>query len=174
MTSDRDLSYATFATPIGPFTVLADGHEVVHAAGFTDDPARLAAMLPGYGDAVPPPDRSGHQAIADRVAAYFAGRLGALDDVAISYRPTGPFRTAAWEAMRQVKPGTTVSYTDLAATAGNPGAIRAAGSACATNPIALFVPCHRVVRSDGSSKGFLYGLECKASLLAHERAHAEA
>ena len=173
MTTDN-LTYATFATPIGPFTVLADDHDVVHAAGFTDDPARLAAMLPGSAGTLPPPAGNGHRAIADRVAAYFAGRLGALDDVAIAYRPTGPFRTAAWEAMRQVKPGTTVSYTDIAATAGNPDAIRAAGSACATNPIALFVPCHRVVRSDGSSKGFLYGLECKASLLAHERAHAQA
>ena len=171
MTTDT-LSYATFATPIGPFTVLADEHEVVHAAGFTDDPAFLVGMLPGD-TADPPPSASGHQAIADRVADYFAGRLGALDDVAIAYRPTGPFRTAAWDAMRQVKPGRTVSYTDLATTAGNPNAIRAAGSACASNPIALFVPCHRVVRSDGSSKGFLYGLECKANLLAHERAHAE-
>jgi methylated-DNA-[protein]-cysteine S-methyltransferase len=170
------LTYATFTTPIGPFTVLADDHEVVHAAGFTDDPAFLVGMLPdqGSGAAPPPPSSTGHRPIADRVAAYFDGDLTALDDVAVAYRATGPFRTAAWAAMRQVRAGTTVSYTDLATTAGNPHAIRAAGSACATNPIALFVPCHRVVRSDGSSKGFLYGLECKANLLAHEKAHAEA
>lgn len=165
------LTYATFTTPAGPFTVLADEHEVVHASGFTDDPERLAAMLREQG--TPAPSSTGHRPIADSVAAYFDGELSALGDVAIAYRPTGPFRTAAWDAMRQVRPGTTVSYTDLATTAGNPAAVRAAGSACASNAIALFVPCHRIVRSDGSSKNFLYGLECKATLLAHEKQYTE-
>ena len=168
------LTYATFATPAGPFTVLADENDVVHAAGFTDDPARLAAMLPDSAEPAPAPSSTGHRAVGDSVAAYFNGDLSALGAVAVAYRPTGPFRTAAWDAMRTVRPGTTISYTDLAATAGNPNAVRAAGSACATNPIALFVPCHRIIRSDGSSKGFLYGLECKATLLAHERSHATA
>ena len=112
--------------------------------------------------------------MAERVAAYFAGDLAALDDVTSSTAPTGPFRTAAWDAMRAVKAGDTISYTELAATAGNPAAVRAAGSACASNAIALFVPCHRIVRSDGSSKNFLYGLECKATLLAHEKQYPSA
>jgi methylated-DNA-[protein]-cysteine S-methyltransferase len=161
------LTYTTIPTPAGPFTVFADADDTVHAAGFTADPAFLAGMLNA-----PVPEPGAHDRVAERVAAYFAGDLAALDDVAVAYRPTGPFRTAAWDAMRAVKAGDTISYTQLAATAGNPGAVRAAGSACASNAIALFVPCHRIVRSDGSSKNFLYGLECKATLLAHERQYA--
>ena len=163
------LTYTTIPTPAGPFTVLADADDTVHAAGFTEDPAFLAGML---GTAVPEP--GAHDAVAKKVHAYFDGDLGAIDDVVIAYRATGPFRAKAWDAMRAVAPGRTISYTELAATAGNPNAVRAAGSACASNPIALFVPCHRIVRSDGSSKNFLYGLKCKATLLAHEKQHAAA
>jgi methylated-DNA-[protein]-cysteine S-methyltransferase len=161
------LTYTTIPTPAGPFTVLADADDTVHAAGFTEDPAFLAGML---GTAVPGPGP--HEGVAKKVHAYFDGELEAIDDVAVTYRATGPFRTKAWDAMRGVEAGRTISYTELAATAGNPNAVRAAGSACASNPIALFVPCHRIVRSDGSSKNFLYGLECKATLLAHEKQYA--
>lgn len=162
------LTYATFNTPAGPFTVVADQDDVVHASGFTDDPGFLTGLLPARTGA---PEPARHDSIGSSVEAYFGGDLAALDRVTVSYRPGGPFRRKAWDAMRAVKPGTTISYTELAATAGNPKAVRAAGSACATNPIALFVPCHRIIRSDGSSHGFLYGLECKATLLAHEKEH---
>ena len=162
------LTYTTIPTPAGPFTVVADADDTVHAAGFTADPTFLAGMLNA-----PVPEEGAHDRVAERVDAYFAGDLAALDDVTVVYRATGPFRTAAWDAMRAVKAGDTISYTQLAATAGNPNAVRAAGSACASNAIALFVPCHRIVRSDGSSKNFLYGLECKAVLLAHEKQYAE-
>jgi len=163
------LTYTTIPTPAGPFTVLADTDDTVHAAGFTADPAFLAGML-----GAPTPRPGTHDRVTDRVAAYFDGDLAAIDDVTVAYRPTGPFRTAAWDAMRAVEAGHTISYTELAATVGNPAAVRAAGSACASNAIALFVPCHRIVRSDGSSKNFLYGLECKATLLAHEKQYAKA
>ncbi|MFL6114578.1 MAG: methylated-DNA--[protein]-cysteine S-methyltransferase [Catenulispora sp.] len=164
------LTYTTIPTPAGPFTVLADPDDTVHAAGFTDDPTFLTGLL-GSGASVPEP--GSHDVIAKKVQAYFDGDLAAIDDVAIAYRSTGPFRTAAWDAMRGVAAGHTISYTQLAATAGSPAAVRAAGSACASNAIALFVPCHRVVRMDGSSKNFLYGLECKATLLAHEKQYAK-
>lgn len=165
------LTYTTIATPAGPFTVVADAGDTVHAAGFTDDPAFLSDLL---GPGAPAPEPGSHDLIAKKVLAYFDGDLAAIDDVAIAYRATGPFRTAAWDAMRGVAPGHTISYTQLAATAGNPRAVRAAGSACASNAVALFVPCHRIVRGDGSSKNFLYGLECKATLLAHEKQYAKA
>jgi methylated-DNA-[protein]-cysteine S-methyltransferase len=163
------LTYTTIPTPAGPFTVLADADDTVHAAGFTEDPGFLAGMI-----GAPAPEPGAHDGLAKKVHAYFDGDLGAIDDIAVVYRATGPFRTKAWDAMRAVAPGRTISYTELAATAGNPNAVRAAGSACASNAIALFVPCHRIVRSDGSSKNFLYGLECKATLLAHEKQHAAA
>ena len=166
------LTFTTMTTPAGPFTVLADADSVVHAAGFTDDPARLALMLPDADPTRPMPEHCWHPSVEKAVTKYFDGDLRAIDGVRVRYRPTGAFTAAAWQAMRAVEPGTTISYGELAEQAGNPTANRAAGAACAKNPIALFVPCHRIIRGDGSSHNYLYGLECKATLLAHEREHA--
>ncbi len=154
------------ATPLGPFTVLAVG-DVVHASGFTTSVEQLAQLAAIDIDAVTP-SADDHGALA-AVRKYFDGELSALDDVETVERPgTAPFRTAARAALREIPAGTAVTYTELAASAGSPNAIRAAGSACATNPTALFVPCHRVVRADGTLGGFLYGLEVKQALLDHE------
>jgi methylated-DNA-[protein]-cysteine S-methyltransferase len=71
--------------------------------------------------------------------------------------------------MREVPPGETITYTELAARAGSPTAVRAAGQACARNVIAPIVPCHRILRSDGTFGGYAYGLHVKRWLLAHER-----
>ena len=71
--------------------------------------------------------------------------------------------------MREIPAGTTWSYGELAAKAGSPRAVRAVGQACARNMVAPFVPCHRVVRSDGSLGGYFYGLDTKRWILAHER-----
>src|SRR5262249_8984518 len=76
-----------------------------------------------------------------------------------------------WDAMRAVPAGTTISYAELAARAGQPTAPRAAGAACAANLIAPVIPCHRIVGRDGSLHGYYYGLPCKERLLAHQAAH---
>jgi methylated-DNA-[protein]-cysteine S-methyltransferase len=99
--------------------------------------------------------------------AYFAGRtpdVRSRVDLAVV---TG-FRREVLAALQEVPAGTTVSYSALAAAAGRPRAVRAAASACATNPVPVVVPCHRVVRSDGSLGGYLGGLEAKRALLALE------
>jgi methylated-DNA-[protein]-cysteine S-methyltransferase len=83
---------------------------------------------------------------------------------------SGPFRVHAWDVLRLVRPGSPVTYTEYAGLAGNPKAVRAAASACAFNAAALFVPCHRVIRTDGSLGGFRWGLVIKESLLAREAA----
>jgi methylated-DNA-[protein]-cysteine S-methyltransferase len=105
------------------------------------------------------------------VEAYVAGDLGALDRVSVR-QPGGPFLQAAWAALRGVPAGETTSYAGLADRAGRPRAVRAAGSACARNLVAPFVPCHRVVRSDGTLGGYYYGLDVKRALLDHEAAAA--
>jgi methylated-DNA-[protein]-cysteine S-methyltransferase len=154
------------ATPLGPFTVLVEG-DVVHASGFTTSVEQLAELAAIDVNAI---DVSGddHDALA-AVRKYFDGDLAALDGVETVERPgTAPFRTAARAALRRIPAGTAATYTELAASAGNPQAVRAAGSACATNPTALFVPCHRIVRSDGKLGGFLYGIDVKQALLDHE------
>jgi methylated-DNA-[protein]-cysteine S-methyltransferase len=161
-----DLTAHQTATPLGPFTVLVAG-DVVHASGFTDSVeqlARLADVDPGSVTI----SGEDHSALV-AVRKYFDGELSAIDKVATKERPGfAPSRTAARQALRKIPAGTTATYTQLATSAGNPRAIRAAGSACATNPTALFVPCHRVVRTDGALGGFLYGLDIKQALLDHE------
>ena len=103
------------------------------------------------------------------LTAYASGHLDALDGVEVR-QPGGPFMQRAWVQLRGVKPGETDSYAGLAERAGSASAVRAAGQACARNKVAPFVPCHRIVRTDGSLGGYAYGLPVKAALLAHEGA----
>ena len=160
---------ATVATACGPFTVLVSG-SVVIASGWTTDLELLVAPMR------PPPLRhesavgtDGAAAVraCGAVAAYFAGQVGAIDDTAVGQR-SGPFVEAVWRELRALPPGAPVSYQELAARAGRPGAARAAGWACQANAVALFVPCHRARRGDGSLGGFRWGLEIKRWLLDHE------
>jgi methylated-DNA-[protein]-cysteine S-methyltransferase len=106
---------------------------------------------------------------ARRVEAYFGGELDAIDDLPVA--PVGtPFQTAVWRALRQIPCGRTVSYRDVARAVGRALAVRAAGGAIGKNPIAIVVPCHRVIGADGSLCGFGAGLPRKRWLLAHEGA----
>ncbi|WP_146819587.1 methylated-DNA--[protein]-cysteine S-methyltransferase [Actinotalea fermentans] len=163
----RDVEFvvSSLETPMGPLTVAVDEAGVVHRALF----GPVGTLAPLGARVVAPEDLPGP--VADAVARYLGGELTALDEVEVR-QPGGPFRQAAWSAMRTIPPGETVSYTELAELSGRPAAVRAAGSACATNLVAPFVPCHRVVRSDGSLGGYAYGLEVKKALLEHERRHA--
>jgi methylated-DNA-[protein]-cysteine S-methyltransferase len=151
----------TLRTPFGVLTVVAVGDTVLGSC--FGDPAVLAQRLAGLAIEAGPISPT----ISAAVAAYLAGDVGALDAVAVR-QPGGLFRQEAWRVMRSIPPGQTWSYARLAAEAGQPLAARAAGSACARNLVAPFVPCHRVVRSDGSLGGYAYGLDIKRALLAHE------
>jgi len=157
----------TYATPAGSFSALVDGDTVV-AAGFEPPEQLLARCEPDRRD---DPLTSAPVAwLDDAVAAYLRGDVGAFDDVPVR-QPGTPLRARLWDSLRRVPAGRTVSYAGLAAAAGAPSAARAAGSACSTNHVALIVPCHRVVRADGSTGGYRYGAPIKEWLLAHERAH---
>jgi methylated-DNA-[protein]-cysteine S-methyltransferase len=107
--------------------------------------------------------------ITDLLEDYFAGDLKALDGISVR-QPGEKFSQSAWKAMRKVAPGKTISYGELAKRAGSADAVRAAGSACARNLIALVVPCHRIVKTGGALGNYAYGLEVKEWLLAHEGA----
>jgi methylated-DNA-[protein]-cysteine S-methyltransferase len=150
-------------TPIGELSLLARD-EVVVAAGFASIDA-MAARLPDE----PIVNRRDLGRLSTAVEAYFAGVLRALDNLPVD-QPGGDFHQAAWKVMREVAPGETITYAELAARAGKPTAIRAAGSACARNLIAPIVACHRIVRTGGALGGYYYGLPAKEWLLAHERA----
>ncbi len=154
----------TVATPFGGMSLIGT-EDCLHAASFTDDLDELRDRLaPALRSTAL---RRGETAAAAALRRYFAGDVKALDEVEVS-QPGGPFHTRVWAAMRTVRPGTTASYGELAARAGEPRAVRAAGSACARNAICLFVPCHRIVRSDGALGGYYYGLATKQRLLEHE------
>lgn len=101
------------------------------------------------------------------VERYFAGDSAALDTIP-RFQTGTDFQKAVWNAMSQIPYGKTISYKELAETAGNPAAIRAAGTICGLNKLILLVPCHRVVKSDGSVGSYLYGTDIKRSLLEHE------
>lgn len=104
---------------------------------------------------------------ARQLADYFAGTRR-LFDVPLDL-PAAGFRAAAQARLAEIPYGRTVTYTELAAMSGNPRAVRAAGSACATNPLPIIRPCHRVLRSDGSLGGYRGGLDAKRWLLDHEK-----
>jgi methylated-DNA-[protein]-cysteine S-methyltransferase len=99
---------------------------------------------------------------------YFAQRLMRFD-VALDWRLTGGFRRRVLDAAQDIPYGQTASYRDVATRAGNPKAVRAAGTALATNPLPIVVPCHRVVRSDGQLGAYRGGTDAKALLVAMER-----
>jgi methylated-DNA-[protein]-cysteine S-methyltransferase len=101
------------------------------------------------------------------VDAYLRGRSTSLD-LAIDWRIARGFTLAALRALAAIPYGVTISYAELAARAGNAGAARAAGAACATNPVAIVLPCHRVLGSDGRLHGYGGGLEMKEALLRLE------
>jgi len=152
-------------TPDGPFGLVADADGTVLASGWTADPAALRARIaaPLRPDRV----REGDTAAGAAVAAYYAGDLDAIEAVPVRQQGT-PLQASGWAALRRVRAGRPLTYTEFAAALGSPRAVRAAASICARNAPALFVPCHRVLRGDGSLGGFAWGLDVKRALLARE------
>ena len=172
MTASPPLLAATHPTPVGPFTLIA-GPDGVCAAGFTHDLTQVAALrgprhrmadVRVVGDA---------GAASAAVLAWADGDAQAPLGVKVALEGTA-FQCAVWAALRTIAPGRPLTYAGLAAAAGRPAAVRAAGRGCATNRVSLFVPCHRVVPVGGGPGGFLWGTPLKEALLAHEAGAAAA
>ncbi len=142
--------HAQVETPIGTFRASADDG-VVYRAAFVED---VGERRDGCG-------------VHDALAAYFAGDLHALEQIAVGAHGTA-FQNAVWAALREIPVGTTASYGEIAERIGAPRAARAVGFANAANPIGLIVPCHRVVRTGGALGGYGFGVDRKRWLLAHE------
>jgi len=168
----NDLYSSGLDTPAGRLTILADPHGVVHASGFTADADGLLGLVhPRLRGSVR--ERTDLGPVTSAVRSYLDGDLAAIDAVPVSQHTDGEFMAHAWHTLRQVKPGGPVTYTEFAGLAGRPRAVRAAAMACARNAAALFVPCHRVLRTDGGLGGFRWGLPVKTWLLDHERHPAD-
>ncbi len=147
----------------------ADG--VLWAAEFRTDPARVQKSLDRFGLGEPVPGETPRE-LADAFAAYFAGELRALEGLRTGSFGSA-FERAVWAELRRIPAGETRSYGDIARALGGaasgPGPnARAVGTANGRNPLAIVVPCHRVIGADGSLTGYAGGLAAKAWLLQHE------
>jgi methylated-DNA-[protein]-cysteine S-methyltransferase len=174
----------TMRSPLGRLLVVwrADTMQVC-GLDFADHDARLRRLLARRAGALEIRDAgrlggdSGDALDVDaadvgrRLAAYFAGDLRALDAIPVDTGGTR-FQQRVWTALRAIPPGATRSYGELARAIGAPRAVRAVGAANGANPVALIVPCHRVIGADGRLTGYAGGLERKRWLLAHEGACA--
>jgi methylated-DNA-[protein]-cysteine S-methyltransferase len=181
------IQIATVDSPIGPLTLAAHDGRVctLHFAGSkTDltsgdwdltpggrvfrpgiDPAIRRSLERWYPDEAieEHPEPAG----ASLLRAYFAGDLGALDAIDVEMNGTA-FQQRVWAALRHVKAGTTASYAEIAREIGAPNSVRAVGAANGANPVAVIVPCHRIIGTNGSLTGYGGGLERKQWLLGHE------
>lgn len=159
----------TIQTPAGPLSILVGPNGAVRAAGFTPDPQDLLPLVhPRLRE--PLRAHSDLGSVTTAVASYLDGDLTAIDSVPVEQHTDGAYLAHAWRVLREVKPGEPVSYLGFATLTGRPRAIRAAAAACARNAAALFVPCHRVLRTDGGLGGYRWGLPVKQWLLDHEAA----
>jgi O-6-methylguanine DNA methyltransferase len=163
------LSVDRHASPIGTILTAADADGALRALDFLDHESRMRRLLRLHYGSCELIGGSRHERVAAALAAYFAGRLEALDDVPVRTAGTD-FQRQVWSALRTIPPGETSSYGALAARLGRPQASRAVGMANGSNPVAIVAPCHRVVGSDGALTGYGGGLHRKQWLLAHESA----
>ncbi len=161
------LSRATLKTPIGTLYLLAHD-ELLLASGYSSF-VKLHSQLENIDQERQISNVKRIPIVSDLLDDYFDGDLRAIDGISVR-QPGERFSQSAWKSMRKVAPGKTISYAELAKKSGSPDAIRAAGSACARNLIALVIPCHRIVRSGGALGNYAYGLDAKEWLLRHEGA----
>lgn len=164
-----DLAYRTVDTPIGALLIAATERGVVRVAFETEGHDRVLDDLAAR---VSPrilntPKRL--DTLAGELDEYFAGRRLGFD-VPIDFTLSRGFRRDVLGHLAVIPYGTTESYAQVAVATGNPRAVRAVGTACATNPLPIVIPCHRVVRADGSLGGYLGGLDVKRTLLDLEAA----
>lgn len=166
-----DVAYRVVDGPLGPLLVAATEVGVVRVAFDVEDHDRV---LEDLASRISPrvllaPARTDR--LARELDEYFVGRRRAFD-VALDLRLVRGFRRDVVAGLAGIPYGATESYAQVAARAGRPRAVRAVGSACSHNPVPVVLPCHRVVRSDGSLGQYLGGVEAKAALLALEGARA--
>lgn len=162
------LALASVPSPVGTI-LLAATQKGVCSLDFADCRTRMQALLTTrFGDVELVPDAAASP-YASRVRAYLAGELDALADVSVDTAGT-PFQRSVWSALRAIPVGSTQTYGDIARAVARPSAVRAVGAANGRNPVALIVPCHRVIGADGTLTGYAGGISRKHWLLQHERA----
>ena len=164
-----DVAFRTIDSPVGPLLLAATPLGLVRVAYQREG---YDAVLRALASKISPRILAAPRRLDDaagQVEEYFAGRRTDFA-IALDLRLSAGFRRTVLDHLAAISYGHTESYAEVAAATGHPGAVRAVGSACATNPLPVVIPCHRVVRSDGSLGGYLGGLEVKRTLLELEAA----
>jgi methylated-DNA-[protein]-cysteine S-methyltransferase len=157
-------------SPIGTIVLITDG-EALRALDFLDFEPRMRRLLKlhyGPRTLVEKPENLG---IKRCLLTYFSGDLNSLDNVVV-HTEGSAFQRRVWAHLRKIRAGTTITYGELAKRIGRPSASRAVGLANGSNPIAIVVPCHRVIGASGALTGYGGGIERKRWLLRHEAAHS--
>ncbi len=152
-----DLQLTRIDSPLGEMSLVTDRQGAVWALDFTNRRGHASSEAAGK--------------IARKIEAYFKGELDALKDIPVMGNGT-ELERRVWEAVRKIAPGTTTTYGELARSLGfaDPRMAKEVGAAIGANPVALVVPCHRVIGKDGSLRGYAWGLQRKQWLLVHEKA----
>ena len=155
-------------TPVGTFTLVADEEGRLRAAGWVDGHARMDRLLGAtVGEQAQMARGRGPHRLGGAFRAYFAGDRDALSGVPLALEGTA-FQKEVWGALLEIPWGETRSYADIARRIGRPEAVRAVGLANGANPVAIAVPCHRVIGTSGALTGYGGGIERKRWLLGHE------
>ncbi|WP_348263598.1 methylated-DNA--[protein]-cysteine S-methyltransferase [Telmatobacter sp. DSM 110680] len=158
------------ATPIGVMMIAADADGKLRVALFTEDEEDirryLRLQLRSKKFTLEPANNP--YGLMSAISSYFAGELGIIDTLPVETGGT-PFQQDVWRALRSIPCGSTISYGALAAQIARPAAVRAVGLANGSNPVAVVVPCHRVIGANGSLTGYGGGIERKRWLLDHEK-----
>ena len=170
--------YSVIDTALGQILVAATDTGVCAVRIGTAEEDLLAELTVEFPEALITRHDSALAPVTAVVRALAAGRASCsagrtATDIGLDLRGSA-FQVEVWEALRTIEAGSVRHYADVAVQIGRPTAARAVGAACAANPVALLVPCHRVLRSDGTLGGYRWGTETKAALLASEAEHADA
>jgi len=163
-----ELRIDTVGSEIGPIVIVTDARALC-ALEFADGDERMMERLTRRFEDLVLRHEANPLGVSDKVRAYLAGDLHALDGIAVDAGGTG-FQQTVWSALRRIPVGATRSYGEIAATIGRPTATRAVGLANGLNPVAIVIPCHRVIGRHGGLTGYAGGLARKQWLLRHEGA----
>jgi methylated-DNA-[protein]-cysteine S-methyltransferase len=164
--SRMDFFVDQIASPIGTLLLVANGEQLC-ALDYADCESRMQRLLRArYGD-IRLQEKPDGCRFSRALRAYVAGDLTSIDDLPVCTGGT-PFQQQVWATLRTIRPGAVMTYRELAERVGRPSAYRAVGMTNALNPIAIVIPCHRLVGADGTLTGYAGGLACKRWLLEHE------
>lgn len=159
-------------SPVGELSLVSDEQGALRALEFDSNDERLHRLLRRHYREYRLAKGRAPAPVREALDAYFSGDPSHLDAVPVATGGT-EFQRLVWQALRRIPPGTTISYGELAARIGRPGASRAVGLANGANPVSIVVPCHRVIGANGTLTGYGGGLARKRWLVEHERGHVQ-